>query len=181
MINSLIMDRGFKILLVGLPESGKSSIIQAVFEGIRSEQTKKQCDDIFAEGRKISFLGNSINIFDVGEGVTIFDEIFSILQVMAFSNIKAIVYVVDSVNRQEFKKAKYYFQKCYDKVRDHRIETRFFILAHKMDLLADNQKDVILSELWEYFEVEKDPFIQLFGTSICDDSIYDTIKYIVES
>ncbi|MHA1398884.1 MAG: Rab family GTPase [Candidatus Heimdallarchaeaceae archaeon] len=172
------MEHGFKILIIGLPEAGKSSLIQALIEGIKTEQLKQECKDFYQNEQRIDIYGCTLQAFDVGKNISLFDDIFSTLQVMAFSNIKALIFVVDITRQEKFETASILFKNAYKTVRGITTEPRFYIFAHKIDLLTKEELDEALKLLSNYFNIEEEN-IDLFATTVCNNDIYDIMRYIL--
>ena len=169
-----------KILFIGLAQTGKTSIINVVFSGLSPEDT----NDIPAtinSSRQIKDLSNmNILINDVGGQTSFLEHALTISKEMLFSDLFALFYVVDASNFGEYQQSRDYFLRALRTVAEFNKTTKINLIVHKMDLIPNDSKDKITSQLAELFNVNEHENIKLSGTSIFDSSIFDVIKETLE-
>ena len=169
-----------KILFIGLAQTGKTSIINVVFSGLSPEDT----NDIPAtinSSRQIKDLSNmNILINDVGGQTSFLENALTISKEMLFSDLFALFYVVDASNFGEYQQSRDYFLRVLRTVAEFNKTTKINLIVHKMDLIPNDSKDKITSQLAELFNVNEHENIKLSGTSIFDSSIFDVIKETLE-
>ena len=167
-----------KILFLGLSQSGKTSIIQVVFEGILPESTLKNQATGRIKKKKIDFSGKIVSVFEVGGQIPFLDESLSKFKESVYSNVKNFVFVVDSSQRHQFLNALVYYNQACLLVREYNKEANIFIFAHKIDLVAEEEKSEILNEIESVFNVGHTFNSVMFTTSIYDETIYEALSSI---
>ena len=167
-----------KILFVGLSQSGKTSIIQVVFEGILPESTLKNQATGRIKKKKIDFSGKIISVFEVGGQIPFLEESFSKFKESVYSDLKNLIFIVDSSQRQHFLKAVYYYNQACSIAQEYNENVNITIFAHKIDLVSDKMKSEILNEIESTFNVGKTFDSVMFQTSIYDESIFEVVSRI---
>ncbi len=167
-----------KILFVGLSQSGKTSIIQVVFEGILPESTLKNQATGRIKKKKIDFSGKIISVFEVGGQIPFLEESFSNFKESVYSDVKNLIFVIDSSQRHHFLKALYYYNQACSLALEYNNNAKITILAHKIDLVAEEKKSEILNEIKSTFNVGKTFDSVMFQTSIYDETIFEVISSI---
>lgn len=76
-----------------------------------------------------------------------------------FRNVEVLIYVFD-VESRELDKDMHYYQSCLEAILQNSPEARIFCLVHKMDLVQEDQRDLVIeavigmsNEIYEGFEV----------------------------
>ena len=169
-------DFGSKLLFLGLAQTGKSSIIQVVFENRDPETTSEIPATIGVRRRLLDFSGLSLNVYDVGGQITYLEEAFVDLRESIFSKIKSLFFVVDTSKYGDFEKAKMYFIRAIKNLQDYSPQGKMVVLAHKMDLVPEEERDKAVDFISEVFELEKYPNTVIYGTSIFEPSLLNTIE-----
>lgn len=59
-----------------------------------------------------------------------------------FRNVAVLIYVFDVESREVDRDARYY-QNCLESLMEYSKDTKIFCLIHKMDLLAEDQREVV--------------------------------------
>jgi Ras-related GTP-binding protein A/B len=169
-------DFGSKLLFLGLAQTGKSSIIQVVFENRDPETTSEIPATVGVRRRLLDFSGLSLNVYDVGGQITYLEEAFVDLRESIFSKIKSLYFVVDTSKYSDFEQAKMYFVRAVKNLRDYSPQGKMVVLAHKMDLVPLEEREKAVDFISEVFELEKYPEIKIHQTSIFEDTLLDTME-----
>ena len=172
---------GSKVLFIGLSQSGKTSIIQVVFEGREPEQTEQLQATVRFSRRKVEFSDMTIFIFDVGGQTPYLEEIFETQKTNVFSNVKVLFYVVDSANFGTFHTSQSYFMRTIRTIHELNKDTKICILAHKMDLIPDAERNSTIQSVSEIFSLDKLEGVKIFQTSIYEDSILNVMENVLQS
>ena len=170
---------GRKILFTGLSQSGKSSIIQTVFEGRNPEMTSDMQATIGFIRKQIDYEGISLYIFDLGGQIPYLEEAFGTLKESIFSNLSTLIFVIDAANFGEYQQARTYFLRALKNVDEFCKEAKIRLLAHKMDLIPDDEKDERLQTLSSIFDIDNLENIEIYPTSIFEKSIFEAIEKIL--
>ena len=168
-----------KILLLGLSQSGKTSIIKTVFEGRSPEDTHNLTATIRFERIIYSYKDHSICTYDVGGQISYLEEAIEVTKQQVFSDVKALIFVVDASNIGTFKTSRQYLLRALRNVYEYNDNPGVFIFAHKMDLITEEYRKEAIRVFQEYFNLEQYESIQLFQTSIYDDSTLNAIDMIL--
>ena len=169
-------DYGHKLLFIGLAQTGKSSIIKVVFEGIKPDETSKILATVSYQRKLLDFSGYSLNVYDVGGQITYLEEAFVVLRESIFSHLKTLFFVIDSAKIDELEAAKNYFVRALRNVEEYSKGAQIIVLAHKMDLIPDEKREFTFHKISEYFEIDKYDNVRAFATSIFDESIFNAIE-----
>ena len=84
-----------KIIILGLAESGKSTIVKSFTEGHKSSQEGTYSATINYERKKYSFLGKELTVFDLGGQQSFIDRFTGSLAEFIFSEVRAFVFIID--------------------------------------------------------------------------------------
>ena len=167
---------GSKLLFLGLAQTGKTSIIQVVFENKAPETTSEIHATVGVRRKLVDFSDISLNVYDVGGQITYLEEAFVDLRESIFSRIKALFFVVDSSKHDDFETAKMYFRRAIGNLNEYSPEGKTVVLAHKMDLIPKEVRAKAVSTISEIFELEDYSEVKIFETSIFEDSLLKTIE-----
>lgn len=168
-------DFGSKLLFLGLAQTGKSSIIQVAFENRTPEETVGIPATVGVRRRLLDFSDISLNVYDVGGQITYLEEAFVDLRESIFSSTKVLFFVVDSSKYNEFETAKMYFRRAIRNLNEYSPEGRMFVLAHKMDLIPAEEREKAISSITEIFELEEYSKVEIFETSIFEETLMDAV------
>ena len=98
-----------KIVVLGLSQSGKTSIRQVVFEGFAPEATSMNPATVRINRKLFNLAGSAINLFDVGGQSNYLNEVFDQYKERTFSDAKAFIFVIDISDASNIMRSKYYF------------------------------------------------------------------------
>ncbi len=167
---------GSKLLFLGLAQTGKTSIIQVVFENKSPETTSEIPATVGISRKLVDFSDISLNIYDVGGQITYLEEAFVDLRESIFSRIKALFFVVDTSRQEDFETAKMYFRRAIGNLNEYSPEGKIFVLAHKMDLIPAEEREKAISSITEIFELEDYSEVEIHETSIYEETLMDAVE-----
>ncbi|MFX1514514.1 MAG: ADP-ribosylation factor-like protein, partial [Promethearchaeota archaeon] len=107
-----------KILLLGLAESGKTTILKVVTEGYKPEKKAGYTATHNYERKYTSLFGTSVTFFDLGGQVAFLDRFTGELASFIFSEVSAFIFVIDTIQVGDLSRAKYYFELALTKLKD---------------------------------------------------------------
>ena len=168
-----------KIVFLGLSQSGKTSIIKTVFEGRAPEDTINQVATVRFERMIYDYKDYSIFTYDVGGQISYLDEAIEVTKEEIFTNVKALIFVVDASNIGTFTSSRQYLLKTLRNIYQYSENPGVFIFAHKMDLIKEDYREEAIRVFKEYFDLEQYEALELFETSIYDDSTINAINKIL--
>ncbi len=168
-----------KIVVLGLSQSGKTSIRQVVFEGFAPEATSMNPATVRINRKLFNLAGSAINLFDVGGQSNYLNEVFEQYQERTFSDAKAFIFVVDVSDASNIMRSKYYFDLTMENAVKLAEGSKIFVFAHKMDVVAPNKREPVLQSIKDIFEINDYPNAELVGTSIFEETIWDAMQQVL--
>jgi len=168
-----------KIVLLGLAETGKSTIIKNAIEGIITKPGEKY-DATINYQRKIKRLcGTEIVIFDLGGQTRFLDKFTGDLSRFVFSDVDIFIFVIDPLQTALYSRSKYYLELSLEKLKIFSSNAEIFIFLHKLDLIPFPNREIISDNLKKYLTSEINIPIQYFETSVYNESIYEAMGSII--
>ena len=161
-----------KVLVLGLAQSGKSTIIKAVTEGKVPSKNEEYQATIDYERKQKNIAGTELTIFDLGGQTTFLDRFTGELSEFIFGGVKSLVFVIDSIDIKNISRAKYYLDLSLKKLDQFSPEASVFIFQHKSDLVPRKMKDEVKRTIREYLESGLTKRLKYFETSVFSDSIF---------
>ncbi|UCG01736.1 MAG: 50S ribosome-binding GTPase [Candidatus Heimdallarchaeota archaeon] len=161
-----------KILILGLAQSGKSTIIRVVTEGKIPSKEEPYHATIDYERKQKVIAGTELTIFDLGGQTAFLDRFTGELSEFIFSGVKSLVFVVDSIEIKDISRAKYYLDLSLKKLSQFSPEATIFIFQHKTDLIPKKLKDEVKKTINDYLSSGVTQKMKYFSTSVFDDSIF---------
>ena len=96
------------------------------------------------EHSHVRFLGNLVlNLWDCGGQEAFMENYFASQRDNIFRNVEVLIYVFD-VESRELEKDMHYYQSCLEAILQNSPEAKIFCLIHKMDLVQEDQRDLVL-------------------------------------
>lgn len=181
---SVIRGRGLrmkkKVLLMGKSGSGKTSMRSIIFANYIARDTRRLGATIDVEHSHVRFLGNLVlNLWDCGGQEAFMENYFASQRDNIFRNVEVLIYVFD-VESRELEKDMHYYQSCLEAILQNSPEAKVFCLVHKMDLVQDDQRELIIREREEDLKrLSKPLHCTCFATSIWDETLYKAWSSIV--
>ncbi len=173
-------DFGLKILFLGLAQTGKSSIIQVIFEDRPPETTKEIQATLGVRRKLLEFSNLSLNVYDVGGQITYLEEAFVDLRESIFSHIKTLFFVVDASKYHDFNLAKRYFDRAIKNLSEYSPDAKIFILSHKSDLIPEKERIKAIELISELFEIESYPNVAIHETSIFEPTLLVAVEAAIK-
>lgn len=171
-----------KLLLMGLYESGKSTIRSVVFDGKDpkdfTESSYKATINYHRDIR--SLVGDEFVIFDLGGQENYLRDFVGEKAEFIFSDVRALVWVVDVNNIENVSVSNFYFDLALKNLVKFSPEAEVFCLLHKADLVLSHLLGGILETLKEYFTAPETISCKYFATSIFDKSIFAVFSEITK-
>ena len=168
-----------KIVVLGLSQSGKTSIRQVVFEGFAPEATSMNPATVRINRKLFNLAGSAINLFDVGGQSNYLNEVFEQYKERTFSDAKAFIFVVDVSDASNIMRSKYYFDLTLENAKQLAEGARIYVFAHKMDVVPPNKREPVLQSIKEIFEISNYPMADILPTSIFEDTIWDAMQQVI--
>lgn len=120
-----------------------------------------------------------LNLWDCGGQEAFMDNYFASQRDNIFRNVEVLIYVFD-VESRELDKDIHYYQSCLEAILQNSPDAKIFCLIHKMDLVAENQRDIIFEEREGDLQRLSRPLkCKCFRTSIWDETLYRAWSNIV--
>ena len=172
-----------KVLLMGKAHSGKTSMRSIIFANYLARDTTRLSPTLDVEHHHVRFLGDLVlNLWDCGGQDAFYESYFERDRDTIFRGVELLIYVFD-IESDQPKKDFDHFCGVLEAIEENSPDARVFILVHKMDLVAPEDRDAIFEDRKEMIEdscrscgVEH---FQCFGTSIWDETLYKAWSEIV--
>eukprot|EP00934_Nitzschia_sp_Nitz4_P002467 Nitzschia sp. Nitz4//scaffold133_size116822//85951//87123//NITZ4_003816-RA/size116822-processed-gene-0.152-mRNA-1//-1//CDS//3329535423//2457//frame0 len=172
-----------KVLLMGKAHSGKTSMRSIIFANYLARDTTRLSPTHDVEHHHVRFLGDLVlNLWDCGGQDAFFESYFERDRETIFRSVELLIYVFDIESDQPEKDFDH-FCGVLEAIEENSPDARVFILVHKMDLVALEDRDAIFQDRKRLIEdsclscgVEH---FQCFGTSIWDETLYKAWSGIV--
>lgn len=169
-----------KVLLMGKSGSGKTSMRSIIFANYIARDTQRLGATIDVEHSHVRLLGNlTLNLWDCGGQEAFMENYFTAQRDNIFRNVEVLIYVFD-VESREADMDLHYYQTCLEAIVRSSSNAKIFCLIHKMDLIAEDQRELIFNSKVETLEKHSKPLsCRCFRTSIWDETLYKAWSSIV--
>lgn len=172
-----------KVLLMGKAHSGKTSMRSIIFANYLARDTTRLSPTLDVEHVHVRFLGDLVlNLWDCGGQDAFYESYFERDRETIFRSVELLIYVFD-IESDCPEKDYDHFSGVLEAIEENSPDARVFILVHKMDLVAQEDRDSIFDDRKQMIEescissgVEN---FQIFGTSIWDETLYKAWSEIV--
>ncbi|MFX0086736.1 MAG: ADP-ribosylation factor-like protein [Candidatus Hodarchaeota archaeon] len=174
---------GYKILLAGLSEAGKTAVKRIFF----LKQSTKEVDSLGAtinyERMTMNIKDIPVTIVDLGGQKVFLKRFLSGFSPFVFSSVKIFVFLIDTANKSTRNSAIQYFISCLEKLDKFSPDAKIFVFLHKNDLVRHLPNyESIHEQLKEQFQLEC-PNVRLsfFRTTIYKpETVIDSFGRIFE-
>jgi Ras-related GTP-binding protein A/B len=171
-----------KVLLMGKARSGKTSMRSIIFANYLARDTMRLSPTLDVEHHHVRFLGDLVlNLWDCGGQDAFYESYFERDRETIFRSVEMLIYVFD-IESDCPEKDFDHFAGVLEAIEENSPDARIFVLVHKMDLVAEDERDMILQDRKRLIEESCTQYnfhFQCFGTSIWDETLYKAWSEIV--
>jgi len=168
---------------MGKAHSGKTSMRSIIFANYLARDTTRLSPTLDVEHHHVRFLGDLVlNLWDCGGQDAFYESYFERDRETIFRGVELLIYVFD-IESETPEKDFDHFCGVLEAIEENSPDARIFLLIHKMDLVAEEDREAILEDRKQLIEesclscgVEN---FQCFGTSIWDETLYKAWSEIV--
>lgn len=168
---------------MGKAHSGKTSMRSIIFANYLARDTTRLSPTLDVEHHHVRFLGDLVlNLWDCGGQDAFYESYFERDRETIFRGVELLIYVFD-IESETPEKDFDHFCGVLEAIEENSPDCRIFLLIHKMDLVAEEDREAILEDRKQLIEesclscgVEN---FQCFGTSIWDETLYKAWSEIV--
>ncbi|MFW9915463.1 MAG: ADP-ribosylation factor-like protein [Candidatus Thorarchaeota archaeon] len=158
---------GYKILLAGLSEAGKTAVKRVFF----LKQNAQDVGDLAATinyERLIANIGDTtITIVDLGGQRVFLKRFLGSFSPFIFSAVRAFLFLIDVEKKATRNSAIEYFAHCLKKLEIYSPNAEYFVFLHKNDLVQHLPNyESIHQQLKEQFQLESPKKVSFFRTTI---------------
>ena len=166
-----------KIIIMGLAQSGKTTIVKVTAEGMIPAKKAAYSATLDYKRNTYDIFGKKVSMFDLGGQKSFMDRFIGELAEFVFTNVSALVFVIDVGNMDTISLAKYYYEMGKKTLKKYSPTAGTKILLHKMDLIDPSKNDFIAS-IKEFLDFDNEDTI--FETNVFDKSIFIAMEKIVK-
>jgi Ras-related GTP-binding protein A/B len=142
-----------KVLLMGKAHSGKTSMRSIIFANYLARDTTRLSPTLDVEHHHVRFLGDLVlNLWDCGGQDAFYESYFERDRETIFRSVELLIYVFDIESDQPEKDFDH-FAGVLEAIEENSPDARIFVLVHKMDLVAQEDRHVILEDRKRLIEV----------------------------
>jgi len=172
-----------KVLLMGKAHSGKTSMRSIIFANYLARDTTRLSPTLDVEHHHVRFLGDLVlNLWDCGGQDAFYESYFERDRETIFRSVELLIYVFD-IESESPEKDFDHFCGVLEAIEENSPDARVFVLVHKMDLVAEEDRDAIfedrkrlIAESCVSCGVEN---FKCYPSSIWDESLYKAWSEIV--
>ena len=159
------------------------SATSIIFANYLARDTTRLSPTLDVEHHHVRFLGDLVlNLWDCGGQDAFYESYFERDRETIFRGVELLIYVFD-IESETPEKDFDHFCGVLEAIEENSPDARIFLLIHKMDLVAEEDREAILEDRKQLIEesclscgVEN---FQCFGTSIWDETLYKAWSEIV--
>ena len=172
-----------KVLLMGKAHSGKTSMRSIIFANYLARDTTRLSPTLDVEHHHVRFLGDLVlNLWDCGGQDAFYESYFERDRETIFRSVELLIYVFD-IESETPEKDFDHFCGVLEAIEENSPDARIFVLVHKMDLVAEEDREAILEDrkrlIGDSCTACGVQHFQCFGTSIWDETLYKAWSEIV--
>jgi Ras-related GTP-binding protein A/B len=172
-----------KVLLMGRAHSGKTSMRSIIFANYLARDTTRLSPTHDVEHHHVRFLGDLVlNLWDCGGQDSFYENYFERDRETIFRAVELLIYVFD-IESESPESDFDHFCGVLQAIEESSPDARIFVLVHKMDLVAEEDREAILEDRKRLIEESCKACgvmqFQCFGTSIWDETLYKAWSEIV--
>lgn len=172
-----------KVLLMGKAHSGKTSMRSIIFANYLARETSRLAPTLDVEHHHVRFLGDlTLNLWDCGGQDAFYESYFERDRETIFRSVELLIYVLD-IESESPDKDFDHFADVLEALEENSPDARIFVLVHKMDLVAAEERDAIFQDRQELIAEACNECrvtnYTCFATSIWDETLYKAWSEIV--
>lgn len=172
-----------KVLLMGKAHSGKTSMRSIIFANYLARETTRLSPTLDVEHHHVRFLGDLVlNLWDCGGQDAFYESYFERDRETIFRSVELLIYVFD-IESESPEKDFDHFCGVLEAIEENSPDARIFVLVHKMDLVAEEDRHSILEDrkrlIGDSCKSCGVEHFECFGTSIWDETLYKAWSEIV--
>ncbi|MFX1512870.1 MAG: ADP-ribosylation factor-like protein [Promethearchaeota archaeon] len=174
---------GYKILLAGLSEAGKTAVKRIFFLKQRTEDVDNISATLNYERLILNIEGTPITIVDLGGQRVFLKRFLGSFSPFIFNGVKAFIFLIDVENKTTRNNALQYYAGCVEKLQMYSPDAQFFVFLHKNDLVQHLPNyESIHEQLKDQFRFHTSPLnAAFFRTTIYrPESVIDAFGRIIE-
>ncbi|OLS26882.1 MAG: hypothetical protein HeimC3_06390 [Candidatus Heimdallarchaeota archaeon LC_3] len=168
-----------KIIIMGLAESGKTTIVRVSAEGYVPKKDDPLNATIGYKRKIYTMYGRKISLFDLGGQKSFLERFVGSLANFIFTNVAVMIYVVDIIKVSELSLCKYYLELAIENLRKYSPSAQAVIFLHKMDLIDKSKEDSHIRTMKGFFMQSKLENVTFYETSVFDNSTINTMEKII--
>ncbi|MFX0115625.1 MAG: ADP-ribosylation factor-like protein [Candidatus Hodarchaeota archaeon] len=158
---------GYKILLAGLSEAGKTAVKRVFFLRQGTNDVGDLAATINYERLIVNIRETPITIVDLGGQRVFLKRFLGSFSPFIFSAVRAFLFLIDVENKATRNNAIEYFANCIEKLQTYSPNAEYFVFLHKNDLVRHLPNyESIHAQLKEQFQLESPKKITFFRTTI---------------
>jgi Ras-related GTP-binding protein A/B len=175
-----------KVILMGKAHSGKTSMRSIIFANYLARDTMRLSPTLDVEHHHVRFFGDLVlNLWDCGGQDAFYESYFGRDRETIFRGVEMLIYVFD-IESDSPEKDFDHFAGVLEAIEENSPDARISVLVHKMDLVAEEEREMILQDRFRLIEEACSNAVgvhnlQCFGTSIWDETLYKAWRYVVSS
>ena len=155
---------GYKILIAGLSEAGKTAVKRIFFLKQKTEDVNRLSATLNYERLSITINEVPITIVDLGGQKVFLKRFLSSFSPFIFSSVQIFIFLIDTANRSTRNNALDYFRASLDKLKTYSPSAEIFIFLHKNDLVRNSPNyESIHEQLKEQFQLESNVCLLLYS------------------
>lgn len=168
---------------MGKAHSGKTSMRSIIFANYLARDTTRLSPTLDVEHHHVRFLGDLVlNLWDCGGQDAFFESYFERDRETIFRSVELLIYVFD-IESETPEKDFDHFSGVLEAIEENSPDARVFVLIHKMDLVAEEDRESILEDrkqlISESCMSRGVQHFSCYGTSIWDETLYKAWSEIV--
>lgn len=168
---------------MGKAHSGKTSMRSIIFANYLARETTRLSPTLDVEHHHVRFLGDLVlNLWDCGGQDAFYESYFERDRETIFRSVELLIYVFD-IESESPEKDFDHFCGVLEAIEENSPDARIFVLVHKMDLVAEEDRESILEErkrlIGDSCKSCGVEHFECFGTSIWDETLYKAWSEIV--
>jgi len=165
---------------MGKSGAGKTSMRSIIFANYMARDTMRLTATLDVEHTNVRFMGNLVlNLWDCGGQYRFFESYFE--NDTIFRNVEVLIYVFD-IDSGDLSNDISLFVNVMEAMERCSPDASIFILIHKMDLVAEDDREREFAERSALVQSKSEHFkLRCYATSIWDETLYKAWSQIVYS